>query len=199
MNRDTVIYCTCTFLLGLVIGSFVIGPHLRPKAAPAAESAAADPPASQAAPPDMNAMNTVREQLAKLKEQVARDPNDTAALAQLGDMYMDAAKYPEAIRYFERALAIREDSNVRTDLGICYKQNGQLDKSLAAFQRAGAESPDQWQPLYNETIVLGEMKRFDEARAIAAKLKKMRPDDPEVQRLDQSLASSGGQPPSTVR
>lgn len=199
MNRDTVIYCTCTFLLGLVIGSFVIGPHLRPKGAPTAESAAAEPPATQTAPPDMNAMNTVREQLAKLKEQVARDPNDTAALAQLGDMYMDAAKYPEAIQYFERTLAIHEDPNVRIDLGICYKQHGQLDKSLAAFQRAGAEAPDQWQPLYNEAIVLGDLKRFDEARAVAAKLKKMRPDDPEVQRLDQSLASSGGRSPSAVR
>lgn len=183
MNRDTVVYCTCTFLLGLVIGSLAVGPHLRPRNTPA-EPAAAAPPA------DMSTMNTVREQIAKLKAQIAQNPNDAAALVSLGDMYMDAAKFPDAIQYFERALAIHEDPNVRIDLGICYKQSGQLDRSLAAFQRANAEAPDQWQPLYNEAIVLGEMKRFGEARAIAAKLTKMRPDDAEVQKLVQALATA---------
>jgi cytochrome c-type biogenesis protein CcmH/NrfG len=197
VNRDIVIYCTCTFLLGLVIGSLLIGPHLKkfggaPQPAEAIASPAAEGGgAPQGAPPaDMNTMNTVREQLAKLKEQVARDPRNFDALVQLGDMYMDAAKFPEAIQYLERALAVREDSNVRVDLGICYKQNGQLDKSLAAFQRSASEAPGQWQPLYNEALVLGEMKRFDEARSISARLKQMRPDDPEVQKLDQALSTA---------
>jgi Flp pilus assembly protein TadD len=82
---------------------------------------------------------------------------------------------------------VRDDGNVRTDLGICYKQNGQLDKALAAFQKASADAPDQWQPLFNVAVVLGEMHRFGEARAIVAKLKTMRPNDPEVQRLEAAL------------
>jgi tetratricopeptide (TPR) repeat protein len=132
-------------------------------------------------------MPVVRQQLATLKEIVERDPRNFAALVQLGNMYMDAAKYPQAIDYYERALAVRDDGNVRTDLGICYKQNGQLDKALAAFQKASADSPDQWQPLFNAAIVLGEMRRFAEARAIVAKLNAMRPNDPEVQRLEAAL------------
>jgi tetratricopeptide (TPR) repeat protein len=185
MSRDTIVYCTCTFLLGLVIGSFAIGPHLAPKPATATVAEAAAPPPQAASP-----MEQVRETITRLKDQVARDPKNADALIQLANMYMDAAKYPDAIGYYERALAIREDANVRIDIGICYKQNGQLDKALEAFRRAGSEAPDQWQPLYNEAIVLGEMKRFDDARIIAAKLEKMRPGDAEVQKLQQALAAA---------
>jgi tetratricopeptide (TPR) repeat protein len=167
MKRDTLVFTICGFALGLVIGSFLIGPHLpRATAANAAEPAAA--PASAAATndaPPMAQMNAVREQLAKLMETVERDPRNFAALAQLGNMYMDAAKFPQAIDYFERALAVREDATVRTDIGICYKQAGQLEKARAAFERAAADAPDQWQALYNEAVVLGEMSRWDTYRA----------------------------------
>ena len=183
MNRDAVVYSVCSFLLGLILGSLLIGPRLANRHAPA--MAAEDGGAPR--PPASNPMPVVRQQLAALKATVDRDPRNFGALVQLGNMYMDAAKYPQAIEHYERALTVRDDGNVRTDLGICYKQNGQLDKALAAFQKAAADSPDQWQPLFNAAIVLGEMRRFDEARAILAKLKAMRPNDPEVQRLEAAL------------
>jgi tetratricopeptide (TPR) repeat protein len=192
VNRDTVVYCSCTFLLGLVIGSFVVGPHLanRPGSAstpPPAMAAEGGAPTSSAG--GANPMEEVRQRIGALKQQVERDPRDVEALAQLGNMYMDAAKFPDAIGYYERALAVREDPNIRIDLGICYKQNGQPEKALEAFRRAGKEAPEQWQPLYNEAVMLGEMRRLDEARAIAAKLKAMRPGDPDVERLSKALGS----------
>jgi len=189
MKRDTWVFTICGFALGLVIGSFLIGPKLATTSlgpsggvANAAESAA---PA--AAPPAMDQMNAVRRQLAMLKQTVEKDPRNDIALAQLGSMYMDAAKYAQAAEYFERALTVREDATIRTDLGICYKQSGQPDKALAAFQRAASESPDQWQALYNEAIVLGEMQRWDEARKVAANLQSMRPNDPQVAQLMQAI------------
>ena len=180
MNRDTIVFSICSFLLGLTIGSLLIGPHL------ARGGGAQPPPAVPAA--ITNPMDTIRQQIAQLNAAIKRDPRNFDALAQLGTMYMDAAKFPQAIGYFERALVVREDAGLRTDLGICYKQNGQLGNALAAFHRASAEAPDQWQPLYNEAIILGEMHRFDEARALIPKLQKLRPNDPGVQRLVQVLA-----------
>ena len=44
-------------------------------------------------------------------------------------------------------------------------------------------APGQWQPLFNEALVLIDLHRVDEARALAAKLQQMRPNDPDVQRL----------------
>jgi Flp pilus assembly protein TadD len=183
VNRDTVIYSSCTFLLGLVLGSLVIGPRFASKQ----QTTAAEPPAAQQGP-----MQEVFKQIATLKGTIERDPKNVDALVQLGRMYMDAVKYQEAIGYFERAVAIRDDPNVRMDLGICLKEAGQPEKALVEFRRARELSPEQWQPMYNEAIVLGEMRRTDEAKAVAAKLQKMRPDDPDVQRL---VAALGGLTP----
>ena len=191
MKRDTLVFTVCGFVLGLVIGSFLIGPHLASSplgpsggVANAAEPAA---PAATAGAPPMAQMNAVREQLAALKQTLEKNPNDVAALIQLGTMYMDAGKYPQAVEYFERALAVREDPTTRADLGICYKQNGQPQKAVEAFARAAAEAPDQWQALYNEALVLGELQRWDEAKAVAAKLSAMRPGDARVAQLVQAI------------
>jgi Flp pilus assembly protein TadD len=105
-------------------------------------------------------------------------------------MYMDAAKYPQAIDYFERALRVRSDANLRADLAICYKQNGRPDLALTELRRVVKEDPNQWQARYNEVVLLGEMRRLDEARAEMVHLKTIRPEDPEVQRLDQALAQA---------
>src|SRR5258708_33240893 len=145
MSRDNIIFTTCGLILGLIIGSFLIGPRLVPKPVGSDSSAVADAPA--AAPPsapattgsgpamgggNMQTMNAVREQLASLKAAVERDPKNYYALLQLGNMYMDAAKFPQAVDYYERALVLREDPAVRTDLGICYKQAGQHPTAVAA-------------------------------------------------------------------
>jgi tetratricopeptide (TPR) repeat protein len=206
MTRDNIVFATCGLLLGLIIGSLIIGPKIaQSKLAGGAQDAASAEGASMpaastpaAAPPNApfaggsqaNAMEAVRNQLAVLKQTIEKDPNNVEALAQLGNMYMDAAKYPQAIEYYERALKVREEPNLRTDLGICYKQAGQLEKSLAAFEQVGREQPEQWQALFNEAIVLVELHRLDEARALGAKLKQLRPTDPEVQRLNESLVQA---------
>src|SRR5712692_10489597 len=185
MSRDSIVYSISSFLLGLIIGSLLIGPRLGKLS-----GAPAPPPAQTVEQqPAGNPMEAVRQQIAALKEAIDRNPRNFDALVKLGNLYMDAAKHPQAIDYYERALAVREDPDVRVDLGICYKQSGQLDKALAAFQKAAAEAPDQWQPMFNAAIVLGEMHRSDEARALIGKLKKIRPNDPEVQRLEAALRS----------
>jgi len=190
MKRDTLIFTACGFLLGLTLGSFVIGPKIAASklaGAPVVESTPAEtpPPTATGGSP----MAGVMQQLATLKAAIAKNPNDADALAQLGDMYMQAAKYPQAAEYLERALAIHDDAAVRMDLGICYKQMNQPDRALTEFQHSATMAPEQWQPLFNEAIVLVDLHRMDEARTIAAKLQQMRPGDPEVQKL---LATVGG-------
>jgi Flp pilus assembly protein TadD len=186
MKRETIIFTACGFLLGITLGSFVIGPKIansKLAGAPVvAEPAPVETPAAPATATG-NPMGAVMQQLAALKDAVAKNPKDADALAQLGDMYMQAAKFPQAAEYLERALAVRDDAAVRMDLGICYKQSNQPEKALTEFKRSAAMAPDQWQPLFNEAIILLELQRMDEARVIAMKLQKMRPDDPEVQKL----------------
>ena len=186
MKRETIIFTACGFLLGLTLGSFVIGPKIASSKLAGAPVVAEPTPAETPAAPATatgNPMGAVMQQLAALKDAVAKNPKDADALAQLGDMYMQAAKFPQAAEYLERALAVRDDAAVRMDLGICYKQSNQPEKALTEFKRSAAMAPDQWQPLFNEAIILLDLQRMDEARVIAMKLQKMRPDDPEVQKL----------------
>jgi tetratricopeptide (TPR) repeat protein len=194
MKRDNLVFTLCGFLLGLVLGSFIIGPHLAQKkdesatmAADIAPASSAPSPSASGAQPQGNAMEMVRQQIATLKQTIERNPRDADALVQLGNIYMDAAKYPQAIDYYERSLAVREDGNVRTDLGICYKQAGDLAKSLAAFQKAAEDAPGQWQALFNEAIVLHEMHRNDEAKTVVARVEQLHPNDPDVGKLRQAL------------
>lgn len=191
MKRETIIFTACGFLLGLTLGSFVIGPKIASSklagAPVVAEPASSEAPPAAAATATGNPMGAVMQQLAALKEAVAKNPKDADALAQLGEMYMQAAKFPQAAEYLERALAVRDDAAVRMDLGICYKQSNQPEKALTEFKRSAAMAPDQWQPLFYEAVALMELQRMDEARAIAAKVQRMRPDDSDVQKLVATL------------
>jgi tetratricopeptide (TPR) repeat protein len=187
MTRDNIVFTTCGLVLGLIIGSFLVGPRLAkvPQLAPQPVVAA---PQQQPPAANQNQMELVRQQLDALKQKIAANPNDFESLVQLGNMYADVAKYPQAIEYYERALGIRDDTNVRTDLGICYKETGRLDDAHAQFEKIVSETPDSWQALYNLIIIDGQMKKFDEAKRELAKLKQLRPNDPEVAKLEQALA-----------
>ncbi|HEX7190438.1 MAG TPA: tetratricopeptide repeat protein [Thermoanaerobaculia bacterium] len=205
MSRDNIVYTACGFLLGIVIGSFLLGPKLaRSKLAgpdqipsssasapmtPSAPESAAMPAAGGGGGAPSGPMEQVRQQLEMLKKQIDQNPNDVDALVQLGNMYMDVAKFPQAIDYFNRALKVREEPSVRTDLGICYKQSGQMEQARDAFRKVASEQPDQWQAIYNLAIVDGEMRDYADARVQLAKLKQMRPADPEVVKLEQALAA----------
>ena len=159
MTQENIVYTICGLALGLIIGSFLIGPHLAKSpltAAPVAEGGA--PMQSAAAGPmqgDPNMMAQVRQQLDTLKKTIEHDPNNFEALAQLGGMYMEVGKYPQAIEYFERAMKVQPDPAIRYDLVVCYRQSGQTDR----------------------------------AKTELAQLQKEKPGDPDVQRLAQALAS----------
>jgi len=194
MSKDNIVFTGFGFLLGLVIGSMVIGPRLaQSKAestAPAVQAEAPVPAQAQPAPAGGNPMGAIFQQLNALKQQVERDPNNADALAQLGTMYMDAGKFPQAIEYFERSLKVRENPQLRTDLGICYRNNGEVEKSLAQFRQVVQSNPEQWQALFNEVIILAETRHLDEARLELAKLQKLRPGDADVEKLAQSIATA---------
>jgi tetratricopeptide (TPR) repeat protein len=201
MSRDNLIFTACGFLLGLILGSMVIGPKLAQSplagARAGANLSAVGPPSeapasgvamAPAAPGSMEAMAAVRKQLDGLKATVEREPANFEALVQLGNMYMDVSKWAQAIDYYQRALRVREEPVVRTDLGICYRNSGEMEKALESFRRVSAAQPADWQAAFNEAALLAEMKRFDEARPLVARLERERPGDPEVGKLKAAVA-----------
>src|SRR4029077_3443809 len=90
MKRETIIFTACGFLLGLTIGSLVIGPKVaqsklagasQPQEAvseaPPQAATGGNPAAAGGSP-----MAAVQQQLAALKDVIAKDPNNFDALVQ---------------------------------------------------------------------------------------------------------------------
>lgn len=191
MTKENLLFSICGFLLGAIVGTLFLGPQFHQlqleRGTPRATQAAA---ASGAAPqpqgdPAVTAM--VAQQMSSLQRKLQQDPNDFDAAVQLGNLYMDAGKYEEAIEHYRRALKLRYDATVTTDLGICYRAIGDLDRAIETFHTVQQRDPDHWQSIFNEAVVLVDLRRIDDAKEKVKKLKQLRPGDPEIARFDQLL------------
>lgn len=188
MNRENALFAACGFLLGIIVGAFFLGEMVHD----ARSGRRADVSATSSASPQQtttgDVMTMVRAQIERLNQLLKVNPNNADALTQLGNLYMDAAKYSEAVTYYERALKIRKDPNVATDLGICYRELGEHGRALALFEQVRRENPTHWQALFNQAVVLVDMKQYDKAREAIAQLRRERPADPEIMRFQETLA-----------
>lgn len=195
MNRENTIFAICGFVLGAIVGALALGPWIvrmqeesAGAAAAAVPSAAAPPVATAGSESGAPVMNQVLQEIAALQEVLESDPNNFDALVRLGNLYMDAVKWDRAAEFYSRAVAVRKDPDVITDLGICYRQSGRPEQALELFDDVQRENPSHWQSAFNKAIALADLKRFDEARTIVAKLKKERPTDPQIDQLSAALA-----------
>ena len=59
----------------------------------------------------------VLEQLSTLRARIAAHPNDDVAITQLGDMYLAANKFSDAIPFYKRALKVNP-KNVAAQAGL---------------------------------------------------------------------------------
>lgn len=198
MNRDNFLYLFCGAVLGLIAGTIFLGPMVADarRGAPAAgaevaQSQQTPPGHPPAADPAGNAlMQRVMQEISDLKSRLESNPEDVDAMVRLGNLYMDAHKFEEAIPWFEQALERRANPDVQTDLGLCYRGLGNVDKALATFRQVRASDPTHFAARFNEAVVLFvDLKRADEARGIIEQLKKERPDDPDVARFEQALSA----------
>ncbi|MGE0863006.1 MAG: tetratricopeptide repeat protein [Vicinamibacterales bacterium] len=188
MRADAIVFGIAGSLFGLIIG-WVLGTQnatgAARQAAPVAQTAPAAsgaPAASQAAPLDqtrVQALQTVAE----------KDPKNIESRVQLGNMFFDAEQYPQAITWYEQAMALNPaDANVSTDLGVAYYYTNQPDRALAQFEKSLAADPKHTKTLLNVGIVrafgkndlAGAAKAWEEVVAIA-------PDSPEGQAAKKGL------------
>ena len=83
-----------------------------------------------------------------------RIPRTSQSRVQLGNMFFDAEQYPQAITWYEQAIALNPaDTNVSTDLGVAYYYTNQPDRALAQFDKSLAIDPKHIKTLLNVGIV----------------------------------------------
>ena len=123
--------------------------------------------------------------LATLKD----NPDDFDANVKLANLYYDGQQYPEAIKYYERALKIQpQNADVRTDFGTSFWYAGDADKAIAEFQTALRYQPGRASTLFNLGIVRWQGKNDPKGAAQAwEELLEKNPDYPEKQRLKEFI------------
>ena len=138
------------------------------------------------------AQAALQQSVAPWLDAVNRNPADYDALVKLGDLYYDGQQFPNAIQYYERAVAIHpENPDVRTDLGTAYWYTGNADKALAEMETSLKYKPWHPQTLFN----LGWVKwqgKADAKGAVAAwqKLLRTNPDYPQKQEVEQYIVKA---------
>jgi tetratricopeptide (TPR) repeat protein len=95
-----------------------------------------------------------------LKDIVKKDPKNLPAWVELGNLYFDSNQPKEAIEAYSQYLAVKPDNaDVRTDMGIMYRNLGDFDRALEEFRKAAQSDPKHINSRYNIGLVLLHDKR----------------------------------------
>ena len=126
-------------LVGIAAGWFIRGSQ-----SPATATVAASAPTQASAGMGESAQPTPEQmkkmadtQAAPLLKQIESDPNNADLIAKVGNIYYDTQQYPVAIDYYQRFLKLQPaNANVRTDMATAYWYMGNVDSSIAEFNKA---------------------------------------------------------------
>ena len=189
MKSDAIAFGIAGVLFGLIAG-WVIGTQQAATRAPA--------PATQAAAPQQSgAASTTRAavldetQVQALKTVAEREASNPTPRVQLGNLYFDAEKYDEAIKWYGDALKLApKDVNVSTDLGVAYYYSNQPDKALQQFDQSLKLDPKHAKTLLNVGIVKAFGKQdLDGAGEAWKQVIAIAPNGPEGQAAKRALDS----------
>jgi tetratricopeptide (TPR) repeat protein len=185
VSKDSLVVGVAGVFFGLLAG-WIIGSQQgggRPAAAPPAASAASSG-GGQPAPPPLD-----ESRASALKVTAQQNPSDAVTRVQLGNMYFDAGRFPEAVEWYQQALKINpKDVNASTDLGISFYYMNDADKALAQFDASLKVDPAHAKTLLNVGIVRAFGKRdLKGAAEVWQKLLDVAPGSEEARAARQAL------------
>jgi tetratricopeptide (TPR) repeat protein len=210
MKRESIVFAVSGTFFGLILGWVIgtqqaAGPSLPRQVAqqPATPATTTAPATSQGTATATVLDESRARQLAASADQ---RPDDAAVRVELANMYFDAERFAEAIRYYEEALRIDPGNvNASTDLGVSYYYTNQADRALTQFARSLEVDPKHTKTLLNMGIVRAFGKQDLEGAAEAwERVIALAPDSPEGRAAKQALDSMrtahpglGGAPTTT--
>ncbi len=140
-------------------------------------------------PAGVSADPATRQLIVSLQAAAEKDPKNYDLLVKLGNAAYDSNDPRLAVDAYEKALAVKGgDPNVLTDLGVSYRNLGDLDRAIQSFDRALKSDPAHWQAAFNKVVVVGLDKGdVKTARELLAKLKKSKQNIPALEQLEKEL------------
>ena len=199
MKSDGIAYGIAGIFFGLIAG-WVIGTQQANQRPTPPASAQAAPAAAPAAGEQSRATVLDESRASALRTVAERETDNPKPRVELANLYFDAERYDDAIKWYEEALKLEpNDVNVSTDLGVCYYYVNQPDKALAQFERSLKIDPKHAKTLLNVGIVRAFGKQdLDGASKAWQQVIALAPDSPEGQAAKRALDSlQSAHPPPT--
>jgi tetratricopeptide (TPR) repeat protein len=196
MKKESLVFALSGAFFGLLIGWIIGTQQAAPFPSPSA--VAAPPPqqqqtASTPQPAGGSGQRAVLDdgRVRQMEAIAQQQPGDAAVRTQLGNMYFDAGRFPEAIRWYEQAFALNpKDPNVSTDLGVSYYYTNQPDKAIAQFEKSLQADPKHLKTMLNMGIVRAfGLQDLEGAARAWEEVIKVAPDSQEARAAKQSLES----------
>jgi tetratricopeptide (TPR) repeat protein len=192
MKSDAIAFGIAGVLFGLIAG-WVIGSQqatIRPPAL-TQQVAGGAPQAATGSNGSARAAVLDETQVNALKAVAERESSNATPRVQLGNLYFDAERYDEAIKWYSEAVRLSpKDVNVSTDLGVSYYYSNQPDKALEQFDRSLKLDPKHAKTLLNVGIVKAFGKQdLDGATQAWQAVIALVPNSPEGQAAKRALDS----------
>jgi tetratricopeptide (TPR) repeat protein len=190
MKAESIVYTIAGMCFGIIFGWIIASEQPGRAAAPVAPAAEAQ----QAATPSSGGGQQQAKSLDEAKVQqlttiLTSDPRNAGAMVQLGNTYFDAERYPDAIGWYEKALAIDpKNPDASTDLGVSYYYTNRADDALKQFENSLRIDPRHTKTLLNKGIVLAFGKQdLTGATDAWKKVVELAPNSPEAQAAQRGL------------
>jgi tetratricopeptide (TPR) repeat protein len=190
MRSDSIAFGIAGIAFGLLAG-WIIGTQQPTGTTPAPAAAEAAPSNGGAPAPGSTAAPLDQTKVDQLQAAASRAPKDAAPRIQLGNLFFDAERYEDAIKWYGEAVAIDpRDVNVSTDLGVCFYYTNQPDRALEQFDRSLKIDPKHTKTLLNQGIVRAFGKQdLEGAQAAWEQVLAIAPEGPEGQAAKRALDS----------
>jgi len=168
-NTQAVALAVVSLLVGAGGGYLMRQSQLRAKLSVTSAPSAPTGSPTPSMPLSPAQLNDVANTQASAKlEQLKGDPTNVGLLIDLGNIYYDAKQYPNAIDYYNRALALQpSNTSVRTDMATAIWYTGDADGAIGEFNRSLTYEPTKPDTLFNLGVVKWQGKH-DGPGAIAA-------------------------------
>lgn len=194
MKLESIVYAIAGVCFGLIAG-WIIGAQQAIISSRTATAPIAQGTPQQTAPAESANASTPaildESKVQALRTVAERDPKNAAARAQLGNVYYDAGRYPEAIKWYGESLTLNpKDVSVSTDLGVSYYYNNQIDLAIRQLEHSLELDPRHAKSLLNLGVVRAFGKQdLKGATEIWKRLVEIAPESPEGRQARKALDS----------
>jgi tetratricopeptide (TPR) repeat protein len=190
MKSDAIAFGVAGIVFGLIAG-WIIGSQQGARSSAAPVTAQAPAATASSAGAGTRAAVLDEAQLKALTSVAAREPSNAKPRVELANLYFDAERYDDAIKWYADAVRLNpNDVNVSTDLAVAYYYTNQPDKALAQFEHSLKLDPRHPKTLLNMGIVKAFGKQDLEGATEAwQQVMQVAPDSPEGQAARRALDS----------